>query len=73
MLFAVLALQDPRVASMFADVVERGPGVLAELGSAARAELAGQIAGAFRAAFLAIACFSAGAVLLAWSLPVRRI
>jgi hypothetical protein len=47
--------------------------VLATLSAEMRATLAVEIAGAFRAAFLAISCFSAGAMLLAWSLPMRRI
>ena len=72
-LFATLALRDPAVAGLFADVVERGPAVLAGMSNAARVELGGQIAGAFRAAFLTIACFSGLALVLAWSLPVRRI
>jgi EmrB/QacA subfamily drug resistance transporter len=72
-LFAVLAFQDPATARLFAAIVERGPGVLATLSAEMRATLAVEIAGAFRAAFLAISCFSAGAMLLAWSLPMRRI
>ena len=42
-----------------------GPGV--------RALLAADIVGAFRGAFLGIACFSIAAMLLAWSLPMRRL
>jgi EmrB/QacA subfamily drug resistance transporter len=72
-LFAVLALRDPATARLFADVVEQGPGVLTHLSTTIRTDLAVQIAVAFRAAFLTIACFSLGAMLLAWSLPVRRI
>ncbi len=72
-LFAVLAARDPAVAAVFADVVERGPAVLARHAAAARARLASEIAGAFRAAFLVIAAFSWIALLLAWSLPLRRI
>ncbi len=72
-LFAWLASQDAAVASLFAEVVERGPAVLATLAADRRAMVAGEIAGAFRAAFLAIACFSFTGLLLAWSLPVRRI
>lgn len=72
-LFAVLAVQDPATARLFADIVERGPAVLAGLSDGVRTGLALQIAGAFRAAFLTIAAFSVTAMLLAWSLPVRRI
>jgi hypothetical protein len=32
-----------------------------------------EIADAFRAVFLTIACFTTGGLVLAWSLPVRRI
>ena len=72
-LFAVLAYRDPAVAGLFADVVERGPVVLEGLAPGVRAGLAVEIAGAFRAAFLTIAGFSGVAMVLAWSLPVRRI
>jgi MFS family permease len=72
-LFAVLAASSADTARLFADIVERGPVVLAGLTQAARADLAVQIAGAFRAAFCTIACFSLCAMGLAWSLPVRRI
>jgi EmrB/QacA subfamily drug resistance transporter len=72
-LFAVLALRDPAVAGLFANVIERGPGVLDGMTTAARADLAVEITGAFRAAFLTIGSFSFVALLLAWSLPVRRI
>jgi hypothetical protein len=72
-LFAVLAYRSPETARLFADIVERGPVVLAGVSQTVRAELAVQIADAFRAAFLTIACFSLCAMGLAWSLPVRRI
>ena len=72
-LFAVLAVHDPATARLFADVVEQGPRVLTGLSDAVRADLAVQIAGAFRAAFLTIAGFSITAMLLAWSMPLRRI
>ena len=72
-LFAVMAARDPAMARLFANVVEQGPGVLVGLPEAVRAGLAVEIAGAFRAAFLTIALFSAGTMVLAWTLPVRRI
>jgi EmrB/QacA subfamily drug resistance transporter len=72
-LFAVLAYRSPETARLFADIVERGPAVLSGVSQAVRADLAVQIADAFRAAFLTIACFSLCAMGLAWSLPVRRI
>lgn len=72
-LFSVLAAQDPRVAALFAQVVERGPQVLNGVGADLRAVLAADIVGAFRGAFLAIAGFAVAAMLLAWSLPMRRL
>ncbi len=72
-LFAWLTVRDPVTAALFVDVVERGPGVLDGLSSAVRAGLATEIAGAFRAAFLTVAGFSTTALLLAWTLPLRRI
>ena len=49
------------------------PEVLTHMQADVRASLGTEISGAFRAAFLCIACFSAAAMVLAWSLPVRRI
>jgi len=72
-LFAVLAAQDPRVAALFAEVVQRGPVVLNGVSAEMRALLAADIVGAFRGAFLAIAAFSAMAMVLAWTLPMRRL
>lgn len=72
-LFAVLAATDPRTASLFAEIVERGPAVLDGLDAMARARAASEIGSAFRAAFLCIACFSGIGMVLAWTLPVRRL
>jgi EmrB/QacA subfamily drug resistance transporter len=72
-LFALLAARDPATATMFADLVERGPQVLAALPEARLLVVQTEIADAFRGAFLTIACFTGGAMLLAWLLPVRRI
>ncbi|MDT7951534.1 MAG: MDR family MFS transporter [Acetobacteraceae bacterium] len=72
-LFAVLAAHDPVIATLFADIVERGPGILATVTPQQRVDLSADIIGAFRAAFLTVGSFSAVAALLAWSLPARRI
>ena len=72
-LFAVLSAQDSAGAALFAEVVERGPAVLANVSDAVRASLAHEIAGAFRGAFLTLAAFSLTAMALAWSLPMRRL
>ena len=72
-LFAVLASHDAAVAGVFADVVERGPACAGHPARGARTLVATEIAGAFRAAFLAIAAFSLTGLVLAWSLPMRRI
>lgn len=72
-LFAVLAWRDPAVARIFADLVERGPALLEGLTADRRTLVASEIAGAFRAAFLVIAGFSGIALVLAWTLPLRRI
>ena len=72
-LFAILALRNPQLAELFVGVMERGPATLTALSAETRTALSAEIAGAFRAAFLTIACFSAGAMVLAWTLPVRRI
>lgn len=72
-LFASLAAQDSRAAALFAEVVERGPLVLQHATAEMRQVLADDIVSAFRAAFLTIAGFSAGALALAWTLPLRRL
>lgn len=72
-LFAALAAQDPVIAALFADIVERGPAVLNTVSPELRSSLSADIVGAFRAAFLTIAGFSVIAAVLAWSLPARRI
>jgi hypothetical protein len=53
--------------------VEQGPRVLATLPEARRMLVQTEIADAFRAVFLTIACFTSGGLVLAWWLPVRRI
>jgi MFS family permease len=72
-LFATLAVSDPQSAGLFATVMRRGPEVLSSLPPAQRALLASDIARAFRAAFLAIASFAALGMLIAWSIPARRL
>jgi len=72
-LFAGLTLQDPATARLFAQVVERGPGVLAGFTEARRAQVAGEVAAAFRGAFLAVGGFGVIGCVLAWTLPTRRI
>jgi hypothetical protein len=72
-LFATLALSDPLSASVFAAMIRRGPEALARLPAAQRALVEGDIARAFRAAFLAIAAFAGLGMLIAWSIPARRL
>jgi MFS family permease len=72
-LFTTLTLIDPQTAHLFTQLVERGPQALAGLGAERIAVVRMEIADAFRAAFLTIACFAALGAMLAWSLPVRRI
>jgi hypothetical protein len=70
-LFAALALGDPRTLDVFAALLGRGtPADPSLLGSA---PLRAEIATAFRAAFLAIAAFAAAGTALAWSIPARRL
>jgi EmrB/QacA subfamily drug resistance transporter len=72
-LFAALAARDPATAASFTALVEQGPRVLATLPEARRMLVQTEIADAFRAVFLTIACFTSGGLVLAWWLPVRRI
>lgn len=72
-LFGVLSLMDAETATMFFDMVRRGPSVLAELPPARQALVQGEIADAFRGVFLLVACFSCTIVAMAATLPVRRL
>jgi MFS family permease len=72
-LFAALSAIDPHTATMFADLVERGPTVLASQTADQAAVIQAEIAHAFRIAFSAVAVFAGCGAVLAWSIPVRRI
>jgi len=72
-LFGLLSLMDSETATMFFDMVRRGPGVLAELPPDRRALVQGEIADAFRGVFLLVACFSCTIVGMAATLPLRRL
>jgi non-ribosomal peptide synthetase component F len=72
-LFAVLAATDPDAAHLFAAIVEHGPAAVSSLPSARQGVLRGEIAEAFRAAFLTVASFAGLGVIVALSIPARRI
>jgi EmrB/QacA subfamily drug resistance transporter len=71
-LFSVLAATDPNIASQFSIMVEQGPEFVT-LTPGREALEKNEIAGAFRAAFLTIAAFTAMGSWLAWSMPLRRV
>ena len=73
LLFAVLALRNPDGAGVFAGMVEHAKNAGANLSPAQRAAIQGDIAVAFRAAFLMIAAFTTGGFFLALTNPMRRI
>ncbi len=72
-LFATLAIQDPELAGRFAELVQRGPAVLASLDDIRRAQVQHEIANAFAGGFLAMCGFILAALGLAWWIPVKRI
>jgi EmrB/QacA subfamily drug resistance transporter len=72
-LFAVLAAKNPDVARAFASMAEHGGRVASVLPADRVAAVEADIAEAFRAAFLSIAGFTAIGMLLALSIPLRRI
>jgi EmrB/QacA subfamily drug resistance transporter len=72
-LFAILAAKDKQTAAMFTELVQSGPHVLATLDQVRREAVQSEIADAFRGAFLTVAGFAGAALLLAWSIPVRRL
>ncbi len=71
-LFAVLSATDRDTASLFTQMVERGPVAMAALDAAHRALVSSEIREAFRSAFLTIACFAGLGLVMAWTIPVRR-
>jgi len=72
-LFSVLAASDRQTAGLFGAIIDRGPEAIAALPAARQAIIQSEIAGAFRAAFLAIALFTTAGAWLAWSMPLRRL
>ncbi len=72
-LFAVLATRNPEAARAFTSMVEHGGRVASTLAPAQLAAVKADIADAFRAAFLSIAGFTTIGMLLAMSIPLRRI
>ena len=72
-LFAVLSLRNPEAARAFATMVEHGRALAPSLAPEQRAAIQADIAGAFGAAFLAMAAFSAAGFFLALTNPLRRI
>lgn len=70
-LFATLALGDPAAARLFGQLLRDGPAVLGTFPAERLAVLQGELASAFRAAFLAIVLFAGIGAGLAWSIPKR--
>jgi EmrB/QacA subfamily drug resistance transporter len=73
LLFAVLAIRNPDAAGYFAGMVEHAQNVGVNLSAAQRAAVQDAIAEAFRAAFLLMAAFTTGGLLLTLTNPLRRI
>jgi EmrB/QacA subfamily drug resistance transporter len=72
-LFAALSLGDAQAARLFASLVQQGPELIGNLAPARSALLMAEIATAFRAAFFTMAAFAFAGLLLAWSIPTRRL
>jgi predicted MFS family arabinose efflux permease len=72
-LFGLLALMDPATASLFADMVQRGPAVLNILPEAQKLLVQQEVAAAFRGVFLTVACFACTIVFCSATMPVRRL
>jgi EmrB/QacA subfamily drug resistance transporter len=72
-LFSVLTATDRETATLFGTIIERGPEAIATLAPARYAMVQAQIADAFHYAFLTIATFTGIGILLAWSIPLRRL
>lgn len=72
-LFANLAATDSDAARLFGKAVDVGPAALMSLSEARRLVIGGEIASAFRAAFLMLAVFTTIGSFLAWTNPSRRV
>lgn len=72
-LFAALATRDPAAAALFGDLLQGDSTRLLALPAETRLVVQGEIADAFCAAFLTVTAFSALALALAWTIPLRRI
>ena len=72
-LFATLSATDPEAASLFARIINFGPSALDTFSGARRAIIEGEIASAFRAAFLLMVLFTSAGFLLAATNPSRRV
>jgi EmrB/QacA subfamily drug resistance transporter len=72
-LFATLSLGNAETAHLFATLVQQGPDAIAALPAPRQTMVLAEIATAFRAAFLTMAAFAAAGLLLAWSIPTRRL
>ena len=72
-LFGILSAMDKDTATLFFDMVRRGPGVLASLAPEHRALVQAEVASAFRGVFLTVATFSCLIVAAAATMPLRRV
>jgi EmrB/QacA subfamily drug resistance transporter len=72
-LFAILAGSDRETARMLGTIMELGPQAIANLTPARQAIVQGEIADAFRSAFITIAAFTGIESVLAWTIPLRRV
>ena len=71
-LFATMTSTDADAARMFADILQERSDAIALLPAARRAVVEAEITRAFQAAFFVMSGFAAIAMVLAWTLPVRR-
>ena len=72
-LFGALSLLDPHAATLFPEMVRGGQAVLAALPANQQVLMHSEIAMAFRGVFLLVACFSVTIIVMAATLPVRRL
>jgi EmrB/QacA subfamily drug resistance transporter len=72
-LFLSLAATDKQAAALLGSMIEHGPENLGRLDAARQIVVELEIVHAFRAAFLTVALFLAGALALAWLNPARRV
>lgn len=73
LIFVYLAIRSPEASAVFGSLIEHGPAILDAFEAPQRTAVNAAVTGAFQAALLLIAAFTAGGAILAALVPIRRL